>query len=254
MSGNCCQFGVVVAHNLKLSILMPACNEEGGLAASVGSVLRQIDTLQIDAELLIVDDGSRDRTGRLAEKLATQEPRIRVFRHPSTLGIGGGFLTGVREARGEFLILIPADLAMDLDDLPKYLAVSKQADIVVGLCRRYSDYTLFRRIVHDTNIRLIRLLFGMRLRQFQYICLYRLDVLREMRIEYWHSAFFHAEVLIKATAMGRRLVEVEITGAPRAAGRATGARWALILRTVRDMFRFWSHWIQPNRGRLLRPL
>ena len=231
---------------------MPAYNEQGVLAASVESVLHHVDKVQIDAELMIVDDGSRDRTGAVAEELAAGDRRIRAFHHSSNRGIGRGFLTGVREARGEYLILIPADLAMDLDELPKYLVASKLADIVVGVCKFHSDYTLFRRIVHQTNVRLIQLLFGMKLRQFQYICLYRLDVLREMRIEYCHSAFFHAEVLIKAAAMGRRLVEVEVTGAPRAAGRATGARCGLIFRTLRDIFRLWLRWIQPNRKRLLR--
>lgn len=235
-----------------LSVLMPAYNEEGGLAASVESVLRHVDKLRIDAEILIVDDGSRDRSGAVAEELAARDQRVRVFHHSSNLGLGGGFRTGVREARGEFLILIPADLAMDLDELPKYLAASREADIVVGVCTLHSDYTLFRRIVHRANIGLIRLLFGTKLRQFQYICLYRASVLREITIDYWRSAFFHAEVLIKATAMGRRLVEVEITGAPRASGRATGARWGLIWRTVRDIFRLWLRWIQPNRARLFR--
>jgi len=227
---------------------MPAHNEEGCLAASVESLIRHLDKLNIDAELMIVNDRSRDGTGALAEKLASREPRIRVLHHATNLGIGGGFLTGVREARGDYLMLIPADLAMDLDELPKYFSASKEADIVVGVCTLYSDYTLFRRVVHQANLRLIRLLFGLKLRQFQYVCLYRLHVLREMRIEYWRSAFFHAEVLIKAAAMGRRLVEVEVTGVPRASGRATGARFGLISRTVRDMFRYWWRWVRNERS------
>ena len=85
----------------------------------------------------------------------------------------------------------------------------------------------------------MQILFGMRERQFQYICLYRLAVLRMLNIEYIRSAFFHAEVLIKAKAIGARLVEVDVRYVPRHSGRAGGARGSLILRTLRDMSVFW---------------
>jgi len=80
-------------------------------------------------------------------------------------------------------------------------------------------------------------------RQFNYISMYRLDCLREIDIEYWQSAFFFAEIMIKAQALGRRLVEVEIRYVPRTTGRATGAKAGLIARTVRDMLRFWLRWV-----------
>jgi hypothetical protein len=83
----------------------------------------------------------------------------------------------------------------------------------------------------------------MRERQFNYISMYRLAVLRRMKIEYWRSAFFHAEMIIKARALGYRLVEVEISYVPRASGQPTGARPKLLIRTVRDMLRFWGRWV-----------
>ena len=231
-----------LAQKPTLTVVMPACNEEGCLETSIRSLVRHIDRLKIDTEILIVDDQSEDNTYALAEGLAAGDARIRIVRHLARLGIGGGFLTGVREARGELVILIPADLPLDLAELPTYLEAAQQADIVVGVCRRHSDYSLFRRLVHEANILLVRWLFDMKLRQFQYICLYRMDVLRQFQIEYWHSAFFHAEILIKAADLGRRLVEVEVTGAPRSSGRATGARWGLIVRTLGDIGRFWIRW------------
>jgi len=227
-----------------LSVLMPAYNEEAGLARSVDLVLSRLDDLGIAAEILIVDDGSSDRTGQIADELAARHERVRAFHHPVNWGIGAGFLTGVAQARGEWLILIPADLALDLGELRKYLEAAPGADIVVGIRSDRSDYTLFRRLVSWTNIHLIRALFGMKQRQFNYISMYRLDVLREMEIKYWRSAFFFAEIMIKAQALGRRLVEIEIRYLPRASGRATGARLGLIARTVVDMFCFWLRWVR----------
>ena len=93
---------------------------------------------------------------------------------------------------------------------------------MVGVRSDRSDYSGFRLVVSWLNIHLIRMLFGMRLRQFNYISLYRVELLRAMRIDYSQSAFFFAEILIKAKAMGRRLVEVDIHDAPCGSGQATG--------------------------------
>ena len=222
-----------------LSIVIPAFNEEENLSCSVTALIEKLSTFVPSFELLVVDDASRDRTGAIADQLAANDPRVRVFHHPQNRGIGAGFVTGARHARGEWFMLIPADLAMDLDQLPKYLSAARHADVVVGLRSDKSDYTLVRRWVSWSNIMLVRLLFGMRERQFQYISLYRTRILREMEIEFSSSAFFWPEVLIKARAKGYHLTSVEIHYIPRRGGKATGADPKLILRTVRDMFYFW---------------
>lgn len=228
-----------------LTVLIPAYNEEAGLERCARSVAGQLAQLAVAAEILIVDDASQDGTSRVAAALAEQLPNVRVVRHAVNRGLGGGFLTGVAEARGEWLILIPADLAMHLDDLRRYLEAAAAADIVVGVCDVHSDYSAFRLLVHRVNIGLVRTLFGMRQRQYQYISLYRVRVLRALTIDYWRSAFFHAEILIKASRLGCRLVEVDVRYAPRTSGRATGANAALIVRTLRDMFHFWLRGLRP---------
>ncbi|MCX7706893.1 MAG: glycosyltransferase family 2 protein, partial [Anaerolineae bacterium] len=207
--------------------------------SGVMSLWALLKRLGILFEILIVNDASKDRTGEIADELARRFPEVRVVHHPTNRGIGGGFLTGVAEAQGEWLILIPADLAMDPAELSKYLRAAEGTDVVVGIRSDRSDYSGWRRLVSWLNIRLIQLLFSMPQRQFNYISMYRLSVLRQMRIEYWRSAFFHAETLIKARDLGYRLAEVEIQYVPRASGRATGAKTGLIVRTVRDMVLFW---------------
>jgi glycosyltransferase involved in cell wall biosynthesis len=222
-----------------LTVLVPAYNEETGLARSVELILAKLAELATPAELLIVDDASRDRTPAIADELAARHAGVRVVHHPVNLGIGGGMRTGIAEAAGEWLILIPADLALDLDELRHYLDAARNADVVVGVRSDRSDYTFIRRLISWVNIRLIQLLFGMEQRQFQYISMYRTAVLRQMEVEYWRSAFFHAEILIKAKRLGYRLVEADIHYVPRVSGRATGAKVGLIVRTVRDILRFW---------------
>jgi glycosyltransferase involved in cell wall biosynthesis len=231
-----------------LTVLMPAYNEEAGLSRSISLVASRLKELQVPSEILIVDDCSSDRTGRIADELTghylpDETITLRVFHQASNQGIGGGLRTGIAEALGEWLILIPADLALDLADLSKYFDSASVADIVVGIASHRKDYNAWRRLVSFANAESVRILFRMKQRQFQYICMYRLAVLRSMDIEYWRSAFFHAEILIKARDRGYRLVEVEVRYLPRSSGTPTGANWQLIAKTSRDMLRYWTRWI-----------
>jgi glycosyltransferase involved in cell wall biosynthesis len=130
-----------------LTVLVPAYNEEAGLGRSVELILAKLAELGVSAEVLIVDDGSRDRTPAIADELAARHSQVRAFHHPANRGIGGGFVTGAAQARGEWLILIPADLALDLDELRKYLDAARRADVVVGARSDRRDYSAFRLFV-----------------------------------------------------------------------------------------------------------
>jgi glycosyltransferase involved in cell wall biosynthesis len=232
-----------------LTVFIPAYNEEHSLAHCVEVVQAKLKELEVTCEVLIVDDASHDGTGRLADELASRLTGVRAVHHPRNLGIGGAFVTALNQAQGEWLILIPADLALEPSELQRYIEAAPVADIVVGLRSDRSDYTLLRRMVSWTNIHLIQLLFGMKLRQFQYISMYRMEVLGGMQVEYWRSAFFLAEVLIKARDLRYRLVEVEIRYAPRLQGKPTGAKLKLVIFTLIDIFRFWLRWL-PARAHL----
>jgi glycosyltransferase involved in cell wall biosynthesis len=233
---------------------MPAYNEEANLAANVPLLMDKLATLGVDFELLIVDDGSQDGTSRVAGDLVTQsDPAaeagpVRVIHHARNAGIGRALYTGFQGARGTYTIFIPADLAMDLDDISKYLDAAQEADVVVGLRSDRRGTSLARRLVSWVNIALVRVLFRMPVHQFQYICMWPTRFLQEIAIEYPDSAFLQAEVLIKARDMGYRLVEVEVTYVPRTRGRPTGARTHLVLKSAADLFRFWLRWLFRKRS------
>ncbi len=230
-----------------LCIVMPAYNEAQNLAANAARLIDKLDELDIDFELLIVDDCSIDATPKLAQALSARDGRVRVLRHAQNCGIGQSLYTGFENARGQYTIFIPADLAMDLDDLPKYFEAARHADIVVGLRSDRRDSILPRKIVSLINIGLLRLLFQMPLHQFQYICMYRTDLLHQIELEYRHSAFLQAEALIKARDMGYTLTEVTIGYIPRTGGVARGARASSIAASVRDILHFWLRWLFKRR-------
>jgi glycosyltransferase involved in cell wall biosynthesis len=230
-----------------VTIVVPAYNEQANLEGTVSAVAAKLRELGKTYEILIVDDASTDRTPQVAAELASRDPAIRVLRHERNLGPISGVRTGIAQATGEAIVFIPADLAMDLSDLHKYFDAAADADVVVGLRSDRRDYSGFRKLVSAVNIALIRLLFGMRIRQFNYIHLYKRRIFEEIAIES-KGVFMTAEVLIKARDLGYRLVEVEIGYLPRKAGTASSGRPKVIAKTAWEMLRFWVRWV----GRRLR--
>ena len=224
-----------------LTVIIPAYNEAAQVAESIGRICDKLNSMSIGFEVIVVDDASSDATGEIVDALAAECSTVRVLHHTVNRGIGASFLSGVRIARGEFVILIPADLAVDLDELRRYLALTRTADIVVGVCGpNRTDYSVFRRVLSRANVFLIRTLYRMPQRQFNYINMYRASLLRRMNVEYAKSAFFFAEILIKATSLDARIVEVDVRYVPRQSGTATGSNLRFIALTGRDMLSFWT--------------
>jgi dolichyl-phosphate beta-glucosyltransferase len=116
-----------------LSIVIPAYNEEYRLVSSLGKITSYLDAAGIDAEILVVDDGSKDRTAELAAKALTGR-RGRVVRNGENRGKGYSVRHGVLEARGRFVLLTDADLSTPIDDHAKLAAVirDRDLDVVIG--------------------------------------------------------------------------------------------------------------------------
>lgn len=231
-----------------VTIVIPAYNEEESLRPTVVAVAEALRELGKSYEILIIDDGSTDGTADLARALADEDPAVRLIQHERNQGPGSGVVTGIEHAAGAAVMFIPADLAMDLADLHRYFDAAEEADVVVGLRSDRRDYSPFRKLVSVANIALVRLLFGMRVRQFNYIHLYRREVLEGITIES-RGVFMAAEILIKARDLGYRLTEVEIGYVPRTAGQASCGRPRVIAKAVWELVRFWPRWAW---GRLTR--
>jgi glycosyltransferase involved in cell wall biosynthesis len=235
----------------RLSYFFPAHNEEANLAGLVGEALAELPRLAREFEIIIVDDGSRDATGRIAEDLIAASPGlVRVVHHPTNLGYGAALRSGFRIARHDLIAFTDGDRQFrvaDLGRLTARLAGPDQPDVVVGFRIRRADpplRTVYARLYRLAN----RIFFGLPVRDVDCACkLFRRTALEGLRVESG-GAFFSAELLIKLRQRGRRVVEVGVPHHPRTAGSPTGARPAVILRAVRD---FWSLrlrlWARPRR-------
>jgi glycosyltransferase involved in cell wall biosynthesis len=237
-----------------LSYFFPAHNEEANLRGLVAEALETLPAIAEVFEIVIVDDGSRDATGQIADELAVANPElVRVVHHPTNLGYGSALLSGFQAARHEFVAFTDGDRQFrvaDLGRLSDRLAEPDQPDAVVGFRIRRADplvRTLYARAYRVAN----RAWFGLRIRDVDCACkLFRRESLAGIAVESG-GAFFSAELLIKLRAGGRTLVEVGVPHHPRTAGSPTGAKPSVVLRAVRDFWRLrLAMWV--NRDRALR--
>ena len=145
-----------------LSVVMPAYNEEEAIAAAVDDVKRHVLAVVPGAELVVVNDGSRDRTGARLDAITAEDPRIRVI-HQSNTGHGGAVITGVEAARGACVFLIDSDRQIPLDEFPRaWAALQRGADAVFGVRRRRHDPPL-RLYLSSFIQRAVRVLFDVTL-------------------------------------------------------------------------------------------
>ena len=221
-----------------LTVIVPAYNEEPMLAAALAALERELVASGQPYEIVLVDDASRDRTGRIADELAATSATLRVFHHEVNGGIGAGIRTGVAQARGEFLIVSPVDSPLTAAQVRAYVAAAADCDIVVGRRARRVGYTWWMRLGAGVYPAMLRALFGVPLHDFNWIHLYRRAVFERVTVEFGGIVFL-AEILIKAHDAGFRLREIPAEMQARTAGRPTVSRPRVIWRTFRNVLLLW---------------
>jgi glycosyltransferase involved in cell wall biosynthesis len=192
-----------------------------------------------DLEIIVVDDGSTDATGTIADRLAASDPRVRVLHHRPNRGYGGAIRSGLSSATRPYVFFTDGDRQFRLEDLDRLIPLLERADVVVGYREKRADppRRLFIAWVYNT---LIRVVFGAPFRDVDCAFkLFRRDVFRRVPLERVRSngAFFSPELLLVLRAAGVRIAQVGVRHFPRAHGEEKGATIRVVLRAVRDLFR-----------------
>ncbi|MBN1659130.1 MAG: glycosyltransferase family 2 protein [Anaerolineae bacterium] len=220
-----------------LSIVLPAYNEEENAAAAVKEVSAVAQGLGIDYEIILVNDGSADRTGEIGRELEQRIPRFRLVEHHPNRGYGGALKAGFAAATKEWIAFTPADKQFVFGEIERFLVHVDKADIICGYRADRQDPAMRKLNALGWNS-LVRLLFGRLCRDID--CgfkLFRREVLAHVSLVS-NGAMIDTEFLAGAKARGFRIVEVPVTHLPRTAGAATGANLKVIARAFRDLARF----------------
>src|SRR6476469_5394036 len=131
--------GPVEQLDAKLSLILPAHNEEPNIEAVVRQAAAVLPTLFRDYEVLVVDDGSKDRTGEIADELAAENPHVRALHHPVNKGYGSALSTGFHEATGDYMMFMDSDRQFDIADLANLAPYIPDYDITAGYRIKRND-------------------------------------------------------------------------------------------------------------------
>jgi glycosyltransferase involved in cell wall biosynthesis len=221
---------------VSISVFFPCYNEQENVGRTVEKALNVLEKLNADFEVIVVDDGSSDETGRIADEIAGDHDKVKVVHHERNLGYGAALQSGFKAATKELVFYTDGDGQFDINEMPPLLDLMEQYDIV-------SCYRLNRRdpLIRKINgwcwTRLVCLLFGLKVRDID--CAFKLYK-REIfdRIELSSSgALIDAEILARAARKGYRITQKGVHHYPRTAGAQSGANIRVILRAFKELFK-----------------
>jgi glycosyltransferase involved in cell wall biosynthesis len=217
-----------------ISAVLPAHNEAANIVPVVTATLDALSDVVPDFELIIVDDGSKDATARLADDLAGKHSAVRVIHHPKNLGYGSAWRSGIMAATKQYIFFMDADRQFDPAELARLVQWGEAYDAVVGY-RIHRNDPVYRFMIGKSFALMVRALFGIRLRDID--CgfkLFRTTMLKSMTLEA-PGALINTEIHYRIRQRQADLREVGVHHYPRKVGKQSGASVRVIFRAAGEV-------------------
>lgn len=224
----------------EISIFFPAYNEEANIEKTVTSAQRILKKIAGKFEIIVVDDGSADRTSEIVKKLCSRNKNTRLIQHKINKGYGASLISGLYNSKYEWIAFTDSDGQFDFSEIEKFIDIQKKTncDIVIGYYLK-RQVSFLRKINTFLWRFLIRALFKLRVRDID--CGFKLvkkKVIDEIpKLESQRGAFISTELLVKSKLKGFKIYEVPVHHYPRKKGSATGADFNVIINSFKDLFR-----------------
>jgi glycosyltransferase involved in cell wall biosynthesis len=225
-------------NNLKpgISVFFPAFNEEENISGLVEKTCDFLEHITDKYEVIVVNDGSKDSTGEIAEGIASKRNQVRVIHHTVNKGYGAALRSGLKGARYDLIFFTDGDGQFDITELKEFLGLIDKADVVIGYRIKRQD-PFYRLLNARAYGMMIRILFGLDVKDIDCAFkLFRKTVIDEVDIEAT-GALASAELLIKIKKKGYKIIQKGVNHYPRMAGEQTGARLWVIFRMFKELWK-----------------
>jgi len=232
-----------------ISVFLPSHNEEPNVERVVRGFLAELPRVADDYEVIVVNDGSTDKTGTIADRLASENSRVRVVHHEKNRGYGGAVISGIRAARQPYVVLADGDGQFDPKEVESLAAYVPEYDVVVGKRIRRADH-LMRRINGKAWTMLVRIVLGIEISDID--CgfkLFKREFLDGMELRA-HGAMISTELMARVVGRGAKIKEVGVHHLPRLAGEQSGANVKVIARAFKELFTLYGE-LRAERHRQL---
>lgn len=223
-----------------LSIFMPAFNEEGNIAATIIDAEKAARRISQEYEIIIVNDGSRDRTAEIVKELSKVNPRLKLVSHAHNKGYGAAVKTGLANCKKDWIFFTDSDGQFHYDEIEKFVEAASNADLIMGYRKKRMD-PFHRVFVAQVLLKVWNfVLFGLTVRDVD--CAYKLFSRRvkdsvKLKTE---SAITVSEFIIKTKAAGFRIKQLPVIHYPRLFGEQTGGNWRVIMRAAKESFKLYK--------------
>jgi len=219
-----------------ISVFFPCYNEQDNIGRVVQQTLVVLERLSADFEVIIVDDGSADSTGRIIDEIAEKNSRVKVVHHLTNLGYGAALVSGFKASTKKLVFYTDGDGQFDINEMPSLLPLMKQYDIVSCFRLNRQD-SLIRKINGWCWTKLVCLLFGMKIRDIDCAFkLYKREIFDNINLSS-AGALIDTEILARAIRKGYTVTQKGVHHYPRTAGAQTGASLRVILRAFKELIR-----------------
>lgn len=219
-----------------LSIFMPAYNEEGNITTTIIDARNAAKKLAKKYEIIVVNDGSYDRTAEVVLELKKRDQNIRLVSHKENRGYGAAVKTGLKACQNDWIFFTDSDGQFRYDELPKFVNASSKYDLVIGYRKKRMD-PFHRVFIAQVLLKIWNfVLFRLTVRDVD--CAYKLftrGVRDSMSLD-TQSAITVTEFIVKAKAHGFRILQLPVIHYPRKFGEQTGGNWRVIVRAARESF------------------
>lgn len=227
--------GIVERKLGSISLIFPAYNEEKNIEIAIAKGREALGKHAAKVEIIVVDDGSADRTGEIIDRLADKHTDVVPVHHPKNRGYGAAVCTGFYRATGEFVFFSDSDLQFDLEEIGKLVEWIDRYDIVAGYRTKRAD-PLIRKLNAWAWNRLVRFLLGVKVRDIDCAFkLFRRQIFETIKLDS-AGAMVNTELLALAGKHHFTIKEVPVSHYPRRQGAQTGANLKVILKAFRELF------------------
>ena len=224
---------------VSISVFFPCYNEQDNVARTTEQAVGVLEKLGADFEVLIVNDGSSDATGQIADEIAGQNSRVKAIHHQTNLGYGAALQSGFRAASKKFVFYTDGDGQFDIKEMPALLPLMEEYDIV-SCYRLNRQDNVIRKINGWCWTKLGCLLFGMKIRDID--CAFKLfkrEIFDKIKMSS-AGALIDTEILARAIRKGYTVTQKGVHHYPRTAGAQTGANLGVIFRAFKELFKLHS--------------
>lgn len=234
-----------------LAVVVPALNEERNLKEAVTSLTNALGQDGIDWEIILVNDGSTDRTADIVAELASREPRIKLIHHQRPMGIGRSFWDGIEASSKEGVTWFPGDGENDPHELLKYLPLLEQVDMVVPFVVNKEARSWRRRFVSKLYLWMVNLMFRTMFNYTTGNVIYRRSVFDVIELR-GCGFVFQTECLVRAVRAGFTFAEVPVRLGKRLHGRSKVLTFKSVLTASWELARLFVevHMFPASRRRI----